>query len=152
MQAINLDASDPVYASKLRQIGAVQPNPFISPEHSSDSQSITPPGHSYKARRLPSQIQPGLPNLSQFFPDAHLNPALRILQARQQLQDEAERELEMLGRKGFEGRRFLRSGEIRDVLALREAGVVAEEIENRMGLRKGLIRVLAPRDIVKNVV
>jgi len=58
----------------------------------------------------------------------------------------------MLGRRGFEGRRFLRSGEIRDVLALREAGVGDEEIEKRMGLRKGVLRVLAPGKIVENVV
>lgn len=68
------------------------------------------------------------------------------------MQDEAERELEMFGRRGFEGRRFLRSGEIRDILALRDAGVGEEEIERRMGLRKGVVRVLAPRGIVENVV
>ena len=130
----------------------VQPNPFIPLEHSSDPHSITPPRSSHKTNRLPSYVQLDPPNLPQFFPDLHANPALRILQARQQLQDEAERELEMLGRRGFEGRRFLRSGEIRDVLALREAGVGEEEIERRMGLKKGVVRVLAPRGIVENVV
>ena len=68
------------------------------------------------------------------------------------MQDEAERELEMLGRRGFEGRRFLRSGEIRDALALREAGVGEEEIERKMGLKKGVVRVLTPKGIVENVV
>jgi hypothetical protein len=57
----------------------------------------------------------------------------------------------MVGRRGFEGRRFLRPGEIRDALALREVGVGEEEIEKRMGLKKGVVRVLAPKGIVENV-
>ena len=133
-------------------MGVVQTNPFLPAQQSSDTHPISPPRPSHKTHRLPSYIQPDPPNLPQFFPDPLLNPALRILQARQQLQDEAERELEMLGRKGFEGRRFLRSGEIRDALVLREAGVGEEEIERRMGLKKGVVRVLAPKGILKNVV
>jgi len=133
-------------------MGVVQPNPFLPPQHSSDPHQITPPGPSHKSRHLPSYVQPDPRNLTQFFPDPPSNPALRILQARQQLQDEAERELEMLGRRGFEGRRFLRSGEIRDALALREAGVGEEEIERKMGLKKGVVRVLTPKGIVENVV
>ena len=60
--------------------------------------------------------------------------------------------MEMLGRRGFEGRRFLRSGEIRDILALREVGVGDEEIERRMGLKRGVVKVLGPRGVVENIV
>jgi len=58
----------------------------------------------------------------------------------------------MLGRQGFEGRRFLRSEEIRDVLALREVGAGEEEIERRMGLKRGVVKILGPRGVVENIV
>jgi hypothetical protein len=68
------------------------------------------------------------------------------------LQDEAERELENFGRRGFEGRKFLDAGSIRDALALRDAGVKSEEIERRVGMKRGSVDKLGPKGVVENVV
>lgn len=68
-----------------------------------------------------------------------------ILQARERIAAEAEREFAAarMGSVG-EGRRFLDVGLIREALVLRDAkGMKGEEIEAKLGLRKGVMRLLA---------
>lgn len=68
------------------------------------------------------------------------------------MQDEAERELENFGKREFEGRKFLDAGSIRDALTLRDAGVESEEIERRIGMKRGSLQKLGSKGIVENVV
>jgi len=155
--ATNLDASDRLYAANLRRIGVVDPNPFFAPP-TSDPHQAAPSyriGNSTNSRpsELSSAESTSLPPPN-FFPasDIGSNPALRILQSRQQLQDEAERELDQIGRRGFEGRKFVDIGSIRDAISLRDSGMRASDIEKRLGMRTGSIAKLGTRGVVENVV
>lgn len=77
-----------------------------------------------------------------------LNPALRVLQARSQLSDEADREIMEAGRQGHPGRRFLDVGTVRQVLVLRDArGLRDAEIEKRLGLRSGIVGRLGSKGV-----
>ncbi|KAK5011533.1 hypothetical protein LTR28_000373 [Elasticomyces elasticus] len=131
---INLDASDPDFARSLRQLGAVQPNPTMSP-----TSTFPHPSNPNNSTR-PSSQPVG--------PDPRMNPALKALEARARLQDEAEREFVEAGRRGHEGRQFLDVVTIRQVLMLRdEKRLAAEEIERRLGLRKGVVARLGAKGI-----
>jgi len=156
--AINLDASDPQYAANLRRIGVVNPNPFFAPPASDPHQAVPSyhSGSTISTNPRPSgsagaeATSPPPPN---FFPAADIgsNPALRILQSRQQLQDEAERELDQIGRRGFEGRKFVDIGSIRDAISLRDGGMATVDIEKRLGMKTGSVAKLGIRGVVKNV-
>jgi hypothetical protein len=79
------------------------------------------------------------------------NPALRILQARGQLQDQADKEFETVGRRKFQGRQFLDVTIISQVLMARKNGVSDEEIEKRMGLRSGVVGRLGKKGVVEAI-
>ncbi|KAF2840512.1 hypothetical protein M501DRAFT_931817 [Patellaria atrata CBS 101060] len=131
-EAISLDASDPVYASHLRQLGAVQPNPHFS--HSSTSPLDPTPSNA---------IRPSFSRL----PIAQ-NPALVVLEARRWLQAEAEKEFEGVGRRGFKGRRFVDAVTIRQALRLREEGVEESRIEKSLGLENGVVGKLGRQGVL----
>lgn len=84
------------------------------------------------------------------FPDPRDNPALRLLDARQKIQSEAEREVENMGRKGFEGRKFTDAGTIQLALMRKKRGESDARIEDAFGLKRGRLRVLG-RGIVETV-
>ncbi|KAK4964631.1 hypothetical protein LTR28_003655 [Elasticomyces elasticus] len=131
---LNLDASDPDFARSLRQLGAVQPNPTMSPTSTFPHPS--------------NPNNPTRPSSQPVGPDPRMNPALKALEARARLQDEAEREFVEAGRRGHEGRQFLDVVTIRQVLMLRdEKRLAAEEIERRLGLRKGVVARLGSKGI-----
>ncbi|KAK5000061.1 hypothetical protein LTR66_001008 [Elasticomyces elasticus] len=133
-EALNLDASDPDFARSLRQLGAVQPNPTMSPTSTFPHPS--------------NPNNPTRPSSQPVGPDPRMNPALKALEARARLQDEAEREFVEAGRRGHEGRQFLDVVTIRQVLMLRdEKRLAAEEIERRLGLRKGVVARLGSKGI-----
>jgi len=67
------------------------------------------------------------------------------------LQDEAERELDQIGRRGFEGRKFVDVGSIRDAISLRDGGMATVDIEKRLGMKTGSIAKLGMKGVVKNV-
>lgn len=129
----------PGLAERLRQIGVVQPNPTYSP-----SSTASPTTSSQPSRH---EQGPGGP----VFPSPSNNAVLSALEARERLSREAEEEFESLGLSSGQGRRFLTSGMIRDVLVMRERGASDGEIEHRFNLRKGLVRRLGPRDMVQPV-
>lgn len=68
-----------------------------------------------------------------------------VLAARQRFQEEADTELENLGRKGFPGRKFLDVSAIRQALLLLQEGESEGVVEKRLGLRKGRLGVLGKR-------
>ncbi|KUI70415.1 hypothetical protein VM1G_05790 [Cytospora mali] len=133
----------PEYAQRLRDIGIVQPNPTYS---SSSTVSPSPP-----SPPSPSSPLQQADNSGPIFPSPSSNLVLAALEARERLQQEADEEFESLGLSDSQGRRFLTSGMIRDVLVMRDRGASEEEIENRFNLRKGVVRKLGPRSLFQPV-
>jgi hypothetical protein len=76
------------------------------------------------------------------FPSLRDNPALRVLEARQNIQEEADRELEQIGRRGFEGRKYLDAGSIQLALMRKKRGESDTRIEEAMGIKKGRLALL----------
>lgn len=76
------------------------------------------------------------------------NPAVSLLAAREKLATEAEQEFSNAGRKGAPGRRFLDVLTLRQVLQMRDQGVGSAEIEERLGLRRGVVDRLGGKNVV----
>ena len=76
------------------------------------------------------------------FPSPQDNPALRILQARQRIQNEAEDELENVGRPSFRGRRYVDAGTLTLALMRRKHGEPDSRIEEALGIRKGRLAAI----------
>lgn len=134
-KAIDLDARDPAFASRLSSLGAVQPNPHYSPTSTS---SFDPQRN--LSSTLPSDMMNAPPQSA--FPDPRDNPVLRVLQARQAIQDEAEEEIGNVGRRGFQGRKYVDAGVIQLALMRRQHGEPDPSIEEALGIRKGRLGVL----------
>ncbi|KAI7490045.1 hypothetical protein KC351_g882, partial [Hortaea werneckii] len=125
-EAINLDASDPDFAQSLRSIGPVQPNPTLSP-----TSAFPNPGNPNK--NLTQAPRP-------LGPKPRENPTLVALDSRAKLQEAADAEFQMAGKRGHEGRQFLDVYMIRQILIERDVqGRSAEEIERKMGLKRGVV-------------
>lgn len=77
------------------------------------------------------------------------NPALMVLQARSRLQEQADIELDNVGRRGAKGREFLDVYMVTDALKMRRAGITAEAIEQKMGLRSGIMAKLGARGVLE---
>lgn len=135
------DSLQPGLAERLRQIGVVQPNPMYSPS------STASPTTTSSSQPATTHEHSGGP----VFPSPSNNAVLSALEARERLAREAEEEFESLGLSGGQGKRFLTSGMIRDVLVMRERGASDGEIENRFNLRRGVVRRLGPRGLVQPV-
>lgn len=84
------------------------------------------------------------------FPDPRDNPALRVLEARQRIQDEAERDLENMGRRGHAGRKYMDAGLIQLALMRRKRGEPDAKAEDALGIRRGRLAVLG-KGIVDSV-
>jgi 3-deoxy-7-phosphoheptulonate synthase len=76
------------------------------------------------------------------FPDPGSNPALRILDARQRIQQEAEEELENVGRRSFRGRNYVDASTITLALMRRQRGEPDGRIEEALGIKKGRLSAL----------
>ena len=147
--AVNADASDPVLASKLRQIGPVEANPY----QSHTSTQYQQPSRQQSAKGLPAELAP-LANEPPpgLFPDAasmRNNPALLVMQARKRWREKAEIELDNIGRSGFAGRELMDAAMVTDALRMRARGVAIEDIEKRMGLKKGVMAKLGGRGVLE---
>ena len=84
------------------------------------------------------------------FPDPRDNPALRILENRQRIQDEAERELENVGRRGFEGRKYVDAGLIQLAMMRKKRGESDAKAEEALGIKRGRLEVLG-KGIVESI-
>lgn len=136
---------NPAFAARLRELGAVQPNPAFS--HSSVAGQPPPRGsNSEPSTQFQSPPPPS-------WPAARDNATLGVLEARRRLEEQAEAELENMGRatRSDGGRELLDVGTIRRVLLLRRQGVGEREIEERFGLRPGTVRRLGPPGTVEAV-
>ncbi|KAH8812269.1 hypothetical protein F5884DRAFT_784924 [Xylogone sp. PMI_703] len=146
-EAIDRDASDPdlsAHNARLRILGAVNP----APTHSNSSTVLSPSSSSSSPPPSAAATMNAPP--STIFPSTSTNPAVTLLQARERLAKEAEEEFERIGksRGREEGSKFLDVLRIRQILVMKESGVVDEEIERRMGLRKGVVEVLGAKGVV----
>lgn len=145
--AVEFDASDPVLASKLRQIGPVEANPY-------QSHTATQPQASRQSPKgLPAELAPlGQEPPPGLFPNAasmRNNPALLILQSRKRLQERAENEFNNIGRRGFEGREFMDVYMVTDALKMRQSGMSLVDIEKRLGLKNGMMAKLGERGVLE---
>ncbi|KAF2681279.1 hypothetical protein K458DRAFT_406631 [Lentithecium fluviatile CBS 122367] len=134
-EAINLDARDPVLASRLNSLGAVQPNPHYS---ATSTSSFDP--HRNDSSMLPSDMMSAPPQSA--FPDLRDNPALRVLEARQKIQEEADQELANVGRKGFAGRKYVDASVIQLALMRKARGESDARIEDALTIKRGRLGVL----------
>lgn len=73
------------------------------------------------------------------YPPPSRNPTLASLEARRQLQERADAEFELLGRRGSPGREFLDVVTISKALAMRERGISAAKIEGHLKLKPGVV-------------
>ncbi|KAL1875314.1 hypothetical protein VTK73DRAFT_10151 [Phialemonium thermophilum] len=114
---------NPAFSARLKQMGVAQPNPTFSP-----SSTASPSLH---------------PNPAQ-------NVTLGVLDARRRLQDRADRELDTLSRRGDSGggREFLDACTLRTVLAMRQRGEAAGDIEAQLRLKPGVVQRLGPPGVV----
>lgn len=137
---IDMDARDPAFASRLSSLGAVQPNPHYSP--TSRSEFDPQPQSQRPSNQLLGDMMQAPPQSA--FPDPRNNPVLRVLDARQRIADEAEQEISNVGRRGFEGRKYVDAGVIQLALMRQARGEPAQRIENGLGIKKGRLSVLSP--------
>jgi hypothetical protein len=131
----------PAFAARLKELGAVQPNPLFS------NSSIAGPRGSSSSDPSTQYGSPPAPN----WPSARDNATLGVLEARRRLEEQADAELESMGRASHKGKELLDVGTIRRVLLLRQQGVGEREIEERFGLRQGVVRKLGPMGVVEAV-
>ena len=123
-----MDGQDPTFAASLRSLGAVDSS-FGQPSHSSNPPSTNPS----MATSNPA-------------PQILHNAALDVLSARSRINTEAEEEFLMLGRKGYQGRRYLDAVTIRQIISMRDENrMSAESIERDLGLRRGIVDKLGGR-------
>jgi len=132
----------PAFAARLKELGAVQPNP-----HFSNSSTAGRPPRGETGDPSTQYQSPPPPN----WPSARDNATLGVLEARRRLQEQADAEIESMGRASDRGKELLDVGTIRRVLLLRQQGVGDREIEERFGLREGVVRRLGPRGVVEAV-
>jgi 3-deoxy-7-phosphoheptulonate synthase len=76
------------------------------------------------------------------FPDPRNNPVLRVLEARQRIQDEAEEDLSHVGRRGFAGRKYVDAGLIQLAMMRQARGEPSQRIEEALGIKKGRLSLL----------
>lgn len=146
--AINLDARDPDFASRLSRLGPVQPAPTFSPSSTSDPSPQRPPANTTNGHNaLASSIN------APVFPEASNNPALVIIEAREQMSRRAEEESEAMGRNSFVGRTLIDVHTIKRAVSMKERGMHDSDIEKALILRSGLVKRLgAGKDgIIKDV-
>lgn len=78
------------------------------------------------------------------------NSAVALLMARNLFAKEAEVEFSKLGKSGYKGRRFLDLDTVGQILVMRDAneGLGDEEIERRLGLGNGIVKLLGKKGII----
>ncbi|KAF2868008.1 hypothetical protein BDV95DRAFT_501469 [Massariosphaeria phaeospora] len=141
--AVDTDARDPGLASRLNTLGAVQPNPHYS---ASSTSAFDPQRR--QTSESPFDMMTSMPQSA--YPDPRENPALRLLEARRRIQEEAEEEMINAGRRGFQGRKYVDVGIIQMALMRQQRGEVNTKIEDVLGVKRGRLDVLG-KGVVKSI-
>lgn len=72
-----------------------------------------------------------------------------MLEARERLQQQADMELQQARKPGFEGRSFVDSTTIRQIIAMRDdRGMSSDQIEKLLELKKGTVERLGPKGLI----
>ncbi|KAI1811839.1 hypothetical protein GGS20DRAFT_72855 [Poronia punctata] len=157
--------TNPTYASRLQKMGVATPYPTYSPSSTAGSGPFTPPpppppatqnNNTNNIKPAPSTYtetssslnQPPSPSRSHIKPPpppprAQRNRTLNALEARESLQALAEAEFENASR----GREFLDAATLRRALLLQKRGVDDKSIEERLGLKKGVVKRLGLKGV-----
>jgi len=133
---------DPDLAARARQLGPVVPNPTMS--NSSTFNQAPRVGEAMPGAGGFQGTSPG----QTIYPDARRNAAIGLLEARRRLAEEAEEEFGRVGKRDSQGRRFVDVVTLRQALVMRDRGVQGEEIERRLGLRRGVVGMLGRKGVV----
>lgn len=142
-ETVPTEFMSPQFAARLRELGAVDPRPLFS---NSSTAGPRPGGGGDSGD--PNAAQPSRPPN---WPSARDNVTLGVLEARRRLEEQAEAEMESMGRASDQGRELVDVGTVRRVLLLRQQGVGDREIEERFGLKTGVVRRLGPAGVVEAV-
>jgi hypothetical protein len=113
------------FAERLHKMGIVNPTPTFSPSSTATPVSQPPSA----ARNTDTHSYSPPPR----------NRTLASLDARRELQEKAEAEFHVMGRKGSSGREFLDIATICRALEMRKNGVDAADIESRLNLKAGVV-------------
>ncbi|KAM3562201.1 hypothetical protein ARSEF4850_002885 [Beauveria asiatica] len=128
------------FASRLQQMGIVDPNPTFSPS----------------SRAAGAHHLGGLPSAAAgpVFPASTANATLSALAARQRVQERAEADMERFQQVGMRGaaRRYVDMRTLSDALQLLDRGVPREEVEARMGMQEGLLARLGSKGVLTHLV
>lgn len=145
LAAVIDDASDPDFspagfASRLQQMGIVDPNPTYSP-------SSRAGGAHHLGGGLSSAAGP-------IFPSSRANVTLSALESRRAVQERAEQDTERFQQVGIRGaqRRYVDMRTLSDALQLLDKGVAAAEVEARMGMQAGLLQKLGRKGVLTHLV
>lgn len=136
---IDLDGRDPQFGSALKKLG-----PAISVARAAPHESA-----------FPTSSQPPLGQQGQnIFPSnsPKTNPSLRIVEARERINQQFDEEAEGLGRASFTGRTLMSAKDIREALRMRDqGGMSTEEIEKQLRLKSGILSRLGRPGVFGNV-
>ncbi|KAK3984380.1 hypothetical protein QBC44DRAFT_375243 [Cladorrhinum sp. PSN332] len=122
------------FADRLKQMGIAEPNPTYSP--SSIAQPLVDASGISQSISKPS------------FPSAANNATLSVLEARRQLERQAQEEMENFGTSRDKGREFINVSVVKQILALRERGEPTSRIEKHLNLKPGLVARLGQKGVV----
>ncbi|KAK0657149.1 hypothetical protein B0T16DRAFT_425485 [Cercophora newfieldiana] len=128
------DSVNRAFADRLKQMGVAQPNPIFSP-----SSTVSGFPDAYPTAQSFSKPQ---------FPPAVGNATLGVLAARRRIQEQADLELENMGRPGAQGRELLDIATVKKILIMRQRGDETADIELKLRLKPGVVARLGPLGIV----
>ncbi|KAM3503846.1 hypothetical protein MY11210_008573 [Beauveria gryllotalpidicola] len=129
------------FASRLQQMGIVDPHPTFSPSSRAAS--------AHQLGGLPSSAA------GPIFPaSSTANATLAALAARRGVQERAEADTERFQRVGMRGaaRRYVDMRTLSDALQLLDRGVPRDEVEARMGMQDGLLARLGRKGVLTHLV
>ncbi|KAJ6784191.1 hypothetical protein PWT90_04765 [Aphanocladium album] len=143
-QTIVEDAADPDFtpagfASRLQQMGIVDPNPTYSPS----------------SRAAGAHQLGGMPSSAAgpIFPSSRANATLSALESRRQVQQRADEDMEHFQQVGIRAarRRYVDMRTLSDALQLLDKGVPPREVEGKMGMQEGLLDKLGRKGILTHL-
>lgn len=140
-KAIEADSVDPdfnpaEFSRRLNQMGIVQPNPTYSPSSTAVQHPDAPPAF----------------NAGPVFPSSRNNVTLAVLEARKQLQQLADEDMEAINEAGKQAvRRFLDMRTLIDAIQLLDRGLSTAEVEKKLSLQPKLLSKLGRQGILTHL-